>query len=151
SVQLGVKKAKTVASLSDNETRQLNRHDAEKLRFFDYVIGNRDRHNENLLVYVEHGEYRPVAVDHVLTLPEGPMASDRFRWPTGLTKDQTGALLTETKLYILSIEPRVVAKTLADAGVSRTATTHALRRLARVQGEIHRGDPSILELRPSDI
>ena len=123
---------------------QMNRADAEKLRVFDYVIGNRDRHNNNVLVYLRGSEYHPVAIDNGLSLPEGPMSPDRFSWPTGLTREQSGPLLPQTKAFIASIDIKQVAKSLARSGVSREATLHTLRRIERLKM-----DPSFLELDPN--
>jgi hypothetical protein len=118
----------------------------EKLRVFDYVIGNKDRHGKNLLVrWDEHGQAVPVAIDNGLSLPEGAVPDEHFAWPT-LLAPHSGALSAETKAFIRGIDSKGVAQVLKQSGISREATLHTLRRVERVKK-----DSTFLELQPADI
>jgi hypothetical protein len=159
SVQLVVPNGKTLFDYLKNkeEVPQLDRGTAEKIRVFDYIIGNADRHGKNLLVVTSdrgdgHKAAHPIGIDNGLSIPEGsvpyPLNYDHaeFRWPTLFVKGQTGPLKQETKDFIRNIDLDAVAKRLKGSDVSRWATIHTLRRIERVKQ-----DPSFLELRPEDI
>lgn len=146
SVQLMVSGALVSNSPQRNPALQLNRAAAEKLRAFDYVMGNRDRTAGNLFLYEKNGEYHPIAIDNGLSLPERPMYDDVFVTPLGLTKDQTGPLLGETVAFLRGIDAQKTARALHRSGVSRAAAQHALRRLEHVKTT-----PSILEFQAGDV
>jgi hypothetical protein len=154
SIQVIVSGAMEQTELAPNTRTQLNRAAAEKLRVFDYIIGNSDRKG-NLLLYEQNGEFFPVAHDNGVTLPEGPMPAKNpeFAWPMALTRTHSGRLLPETSAWIGSIDDRKVAQlaqAFAKAGLGPEATTHALRRLERVRAEFRaNGTCSFLEL-PSE-
>jgi hypothetical protein len=118
---------------------QLNRAAAEKLRVFDFIVGNRDRHGGNMMVYEENGELMPVAIDNDYTFPEGPI--DHFAWPAGITTKQTGKLLDETLAFISSIDSTAVARSLVKSKIPPVAIRRVLLRI-----ELVKKDPSFLEL-----
>jgi phosphoinositide 3-/4-kinase-like protein len=158
SIQLVVPNGKTLFDYlrTKEEIPQLDRVTAEKLRVFDYVIGNSDRHGKNLLVFKDNeggGKIvaHPIGIDNGLSIPEGsvpyPLNYDHpeFRWPTLFVKGQTGPLRQETKDFIGSIDPEAVAKRLNASDVNREAAVHTLRRIQQLKQ-----DPSFLELRNED-
>jgi hypothetical protein len=139
SVQLFAADAKVSTSMTPSATVQLNRAAAEKMRAFDYITGNADRHTGNLMVRQQGNDYLPVAIDNGLALPEG--VNTMFRWPDAWVSSHTGPLLPETTQWIKSCDPKTVAKSLGDSGIDKLAMTHVLRRLARLQK-----DPTFMEI-----
>jgi hypothetical protein len=118
---------------------QLDRPSAEKLRVFDFLIGNSDRTPRNLMVRRDGDSWLPVAIDNANSFPSGhPLY---FQWPFDQVESHTGPLLPETRAFIASIDPELVASVLLEAGIERGATMQALRRLARLKR-----DTSFLEV-----
>ncbi len=130
----------TLATRVDPKKISLDRVSAEKLRAFDYLIGNSDRSWRNLMVKKSRGVYLPVAIDNGYTLPTAVPA--RFLWPHSLLRGQVGPLTSEAKQFIAAIDPQRVARVLIEAGIERKAVVQVLRRLAHLQT-----DPSFLEIR----
>ena len=117
----------------------ISRVQAEQIRAFDYFMGNRDRHQGNLLLERDGNENKCWAIDNGLSLPKGPVTD--FRWPKDGFEDHQGPLLDSTIRFIQNISPGAAALLMADAGIEPVAITHALRRLARMKL-----DPSFLEV-----
>jgi len=123
---------------------KIDRLEGERLRVFDYLIGNGDRHAKNLLMTRDAAEtVHPVAIDHGLAFPLGVM----FRWnlPARVFGEAAGPLLPETLAFVAGIDPSAVAAVLARNGVEPFAAAFTLRRLARLQA-----DPSFLQLERND-
>jgi hypothetical protein len=119
--------------------RALVRHDAERLRVFDYLIGNSDRTVRNLMVRRRGGDHLPVAIDNGNAFPRGPIP--QFQWPTAWVLPHRGPLLVQTRRFIAGIDASAVARVLAASGIEPDAAVHALRRLVRLKR-----DPSFLEV-----
>ena len=119
--------------------RQLVRRDAERMRVFDYLIGNSDRTVRNLMVRARHRGDIPVAIDNGNAFPRG--AIPHFQWPTDWIVSHKGPLRADTLQWLREIDPIMVADVLAGAGIEREATVHVLRRLERLKR-----DPSFLEV-----
>ncbi len=117
--------------VTEPNKRRIDRESAEQLRAFDYVIGNSDRHAENLLGQVLGGRFIPIGIDHGLTLPNGPLTE--FRWPVDWVDPVPTPLMESTVAFIQSIDPARVAAILVGEGIERVAARHALRRLARLK------------------
>ena len=117
----------------------LVRRDAEKLRVFDYLIGNSDRTVRNLMVRRRDGDHAPVAIDNGNAFPRGPIP--QFQWPAVWVLPHRGPLLTQTRRFIAEIDPAAVARVLAGSGIEQDAAVHVLRRLERLKR-----DPSFLEV-----
>lgn len=123
------------------ETLQFDRDASERMRVFDYITGNSDRHQNNVLVHERDGKYMPVLIDNGLSFPLG--APDRFIQPEPAV--HRGPLLDSTVEMIKSISLGDLAKTLKEGGIEKEAAEHALLRAARLQA-----DPDILSSYKSD-
>ncbi|MEO9195413.1 MAG: hypothetical protein ABI445_17315 [Polyangia bacterium] len=122
--------------------RPLDRPAAEKLRVFDYLIGNADRSAANLMTRTMEGRYVPVGIDHGLSFPVGTTLGLRERpMPAGLVAGHVGPLLAETRDFIGAIDSHAVARTLLVSGAVDRQVAHVLRRLEHLKR-----DPSFLEI-----
>ena len=122
---------------------QLDRAAAERVRAFDFIMGNADRKAANMLVAVDQASgaprYRPVAIDHGSSLPL--TGRFEFRWPLEWIQTHHGPVLDETRAFLRAIDPATVADALSSAGIERKAVVRALYRLERLKR-----DPDFLAL-----
>jgi len=138
SLQLFVEGATGAAS-----SGALDRGSIEKLRVFDYVIGNADRTAPNVMLREQGGRAIPIGIDNGLTFPNGTTLGLRERpFPAALLDGHTGPLLAETHTFIGSISPIVVARVLLASGAEARQVAHVLRRLAHLKR-----DSSFLEIK----
>ena len=104
-----------------------------RMRVFDFIIGNTDRHNGNVL-------WRggtPVMIDHGLSLPSGPPV--RFLQP--LSHDfptPAGKLGQGLVDMIAGIDERAIATTLRSAGLDAAAIKNTLYRVRVLKREPQR-------------
>lgn len=119
--------------------RSLLRRDAEKMRVFDYLIGNSDRTVRNLMVRARDRDFVPVAIDNGNAFPRGPIP--HFQWPSDWVLPHRGPIMGQTRQWIDGIDAAEVAGVLADSGIEADAAVHVLRRLERLKR-----DPSFLEV-----
>lgn len=140
SLQLFVEHADVATALPAD--RPLDRPAAEKLRVFDYLIGNADRSAANLMTRILDGRHVPIGIDHGLSFPVGPTLGLRERpMPAGLVAGHIGPLLPETRTFIGAIDGHTVARTLLASGAVDRQVAHVLRRLEHMKR-----DPSFLEI-----
>jgi hypothetical protein len=140
SLQLMVEDAASAGDRAPGE--RLDRATAEKLRVFDFMIGNADRMASNLLVRRRRGRIFPVAIDNALTFPHGTTRGLEERpFPTKWLAEQLGPLLPSTRAFIASIDPATVARVLSASGAEPRQTAHVLRRLERIKR-----DPDLLAI-----
>jgi hypothetical protein len=122
---------------------QFERSAAERVRAFDFIMGNADRKLANMLVAVDEssGEarYTPVAIDHGSSLPL--TGRFEFRWPLEWIESHDGPVLDETRAFLRAIEPATVVEALGSAGIERQAVLRAVYRLERLKR-----DPDLLAL-----
>ena len=125
---------------------QLDRAAAERMRAFDFILGNADRKPANMLVAVDEStgaaRYEPVAIDHGSSLPL--TGRFEFRWPLEWIQSHEGPVLAETRAFLRDIDPATVAESLSSAGIERKAVERALYRLERLKR-----DPDFLALGPA--
>jgi chemotaxis protein histidine kinase CheA len=122
---------------------KFNQEDSEKIRVFDYVVGNSDRHAHNLLVGTKaDGSPHPILIDHGLSFPKGEPV--RFIQPVSsmTIKDE---LHRNTQKMIDSIDLRHVAQTLHAAGIEKEAIRHSLLRAKAIKE-----DSSIMQPQSSE-
>ncbi len=67
---------------------------SERMRVFDFVTGNSDRHDRNVLVRNVDGKTMPVLIDNGLSFPNG--TPDRFIQPTKYMHQDPRPLLAST-------------------------------------------------------
>ncbi len=112
----------------------------EKVRLFDYVIGNQDRHDGNVLF---DGD-KPVLIDHGLSWPKSEgLRSFKQPWHMNRGVLDTRDLLPETVDLIKKIDDRELARIAKAGGIERDAVKAALVRLADL-----RRDPNRLAVPP---
>jgi hypothetical protein len=113
-------------------------HEAvERMRVFDFIVGNTDRHDGNVLWQRGPKGARPVMIDHGLCFPKG--RPDRFIQPWDTTQSQRKLAKSTIKL-IQGIDGEKLAKTLLDNDIEPEAVRHTLYRLSRLQN-----NPRIVE------
>jgi hypothetical protein len=103
-----------------------DRDTSERMRVFDFVVGNTDRHQGNVLQRDRKGTSVPVMIDHGLCFPGGP--PDRFIQPWDHIAHDQGPLLAGTLEQVKNIDLQHLAKTLLDSGIEEAAVTHTLYR-----------------------
>jgi hypothetical protein len=132
SLQLYVEHA-TLAHTHPSEA-ELDRAATEKLRVFDFVIGNADRMASNLLIRRVGGRLLPVAIDNALTFPHGTTRGLRERpFPTDWLTGHDGPFLEETQAFIRAIDRVAVARLLLLSGAGDRQVAHVLRRIERLR------------------
>lgn len=110
---------------------KFNQEDSERIRVFDYVVGNSDRHAHNLLVGAKaDGSPHPILIDHGLSFPKGEPV--RFIQPVSsmTIKDE---LHPNTQKMIDNIDLHRVARTLHEAGIEKEAIKHTLLRAKAIK------------------
>lgn len=105
---------------------------SERMRVFDYVTGNSDRHAGNLLSDNSSGSPRPILIDHGLTFPKGP--PDRFIQPTDAIHESRD-LHPNTEKMIRDLDINGIAKTLHASGIEPEAIRHTLIRVKALQSD----------------
>ncbi len=113
---------------------------SERMRVFDFVTGNSDRHNGNVLVRTVDGKAMPVLIDNGLSFPMG--TPDRFIQPTRYMHQDPRPLLPTTLGQIEAIDLETLATQLHESGIERDAVEGALQRAQAIKN-----DPSMLEMR----
>lgn len=109
---------------------------SERMRVFDYITGNSDRHAGNVIVDNSSGKPRPILIDHGLSFPNGP--PDRFIQPTDAIHESRD-LHPNTENMIKSLDIHGISKTLRDSGIEPEAIRHTLIRVKALQS-----DPSLI-------
>lgn len=120
-----------------------SRQASELLRVFDYVMGQEDRHDDNLLLVGRGKSAKSVFIDHGFSLSTSRMG--QFIHPIEAFADHVGPLLPSTLDQIRGLDPAALARALRESGIEPAAARRALRRLAVV-----RARPDVLEV-PGDI
>lgn len=109
----------------------VSKKDIERMRVFDYVTGNSDRHVHNVLYQKQSdGSTRLVMIDNGLCFPNGP--PERMIQPGPLVDraDIAGkALEKSTRDMIAGIDPKEMARELLDSDIERKAVKETLMRL----------------------
>ena len=122
-VKLGPSGVGSVQAFAEGAERGLGEtgeaDEAERMRVFDYITGNGDRHNENVMNKDGH----LVMIDNGLTFPKGP--PHRFLQPDGVPHDELSA---DTVAKINAFDHKAFAKTLKESGIGREAALHAVAR-----------------------
>ena len=114
---------------------KFERADYEKFKVFDYIQGNSDRHNGNIMQRDVEGSPRPIAIDNGLGYPNG--VNTWWRLDDNISKPSAtpGEILPETREFLKSIDLDRVAKDCAAAGISPEATRNVLRRAMRAKDD----------------
>lgn len=113
------------------EDAKFTRDSAERMRVYDFVTGNSDRHDGNVLMG-EGG--KAMLIDHGLSFPSGRPA--RFIQPMpavpmhGEDLASHAGLLPSTREQIAKIDLPRLAKTLHDNGIDHEAIRQTLMRAA---------------------
>jgi hypothetical protein len=114
---------------------KLNRHAAEGLLLFDYLTGNTDRHDFNLLITptATPNEFAPVGIDNGLSFPKAPVSV--FFWPIDWLDGfvTAGSLDAGVKRAINALDPAALALDLRKAGLEEEAVKHTLYRLTQLK------------------
>lgn len=105
--------------------------DSERMRVFDYVIGNSDRHAGNVLADSSSGSPRPILIDHGLAFPKG--SPDQFIQPTEAIHESSD-LHPNTRKMIDGLDIHGIARTLHESGIEPEAVRHTLIRVKALQG-----------------
>lgn len=136
SLQLWVDEARALADFTPTRGGpQFERGAAERVRAFDFIMGNADRKAANMLVTVDESSgttrYVPVPIDHGSSLPV--TGRFEFRWPIEWIQTHDGPVLDETREFLRAIDPAAVAEALGGAGIERKAVLRAVYRLERLK------------------
>lgn len=108
-----------------------SQEDSERVRVFDFVIGNSDRHVGNILKQGRGGSMRPVLIDHGLSFPNGrPL---RFIQPTVAFHQTPGQLLERTRKQIADLDLEKLGTILKQNGIDDVAIEHTLLRARYLQ------------------
>lgn len=118
-------------SLIGSAVPAFDRDAAERMRVFDFIVGNTDRHRGNVLQVTRSGRSMPVLIDHGLCFPRG--VPDRFIQPWDNIPQSVGSLLESTLALIRNIDLDELAKTLLDSGLDERAVTFTLYRTRILQ------------------
>lgn len=117
------------------------RQASELLRVFDFVLGQEDRHDANLMLIGRGKSAAPVFIDHGFSLRTSAMG--QFLHPIDVFADHSGPILPATIAVVDRLDAAALARALREGGIEREATRRALRRLAVV-----RARPELLEVPP---
>ncbi len=105
-----------------------NPDDLARMRIYDFVIGNRDRHEDNVIW--QGG--KPVLIDHGLTFPASE--ADQFDYPESLRHlhDAIGPtpLTSERAAFVAGLDERGLVDTLLAAGLDDESIRHTVYRVA---------------------
>ncbi len=112
---------------------------AERMRVFDFVTGNSDRHDKNVLVRNVDGKQMPVLIDNGLSFPNGP--PERFIQPSEFTEQYHRPMLDTTLKQIADVDLDKLATQLKDSGIERSAVEGALQRAQALKNQ-----PRMLEV-----
>jgi len=110
------------------KAKPLHPDGAERMRVFDYVTGNSDRHSGNVLVREVDGKTMPVLIDNGLAFPTAG-SPDRFiQPPRAVAGIKPGPLLPSTVAQINAIDLEKLATKLRASGIEREAIEGVLIR-----------------------
>lgn len=112
------------------EPRKLDHETLARMRVFDFIIGNSDRHGGNVLW--RNGQ--PVLIDHGYSFPSGP--PDYFMQPTNPPSRRLTKALVDA---IAAIDETRLAGALHVAGLDVEAVRHTLYRVRALKA-----DPQVL-------
>lgn len=123
-------------SLFDGSGNEMFDRDAsERMRTFDWITGNSDRHGGNVMI-VEKGEHTlPILVDNGLAFPKGQ--PDRMITPYDHIPHEP--MSEKTISLINSIDHVKLASTLAASGIEKEAVRYSIARAVML-----RDDPQML-------
>jgi len=120
----------------------------ERMRVFDYIIGNTDRHGSNVM-HREGESPRaalPVLIDHGLCFPKN-LQGERFIQP-GRHHAQPGKVTPldpAVVKHLQGVDPHQLAQKLHESGIEPEAIRPTLERLAYLKS-----NPAALAAEPSD-
>lgn len=128
-------------AVTPNLSAPISRANAERMRMFDVVIGNSDRHEGNFLHVPRAAGRAPgiVLIDHGLSFPSGK--PEFFQQPVIFISLAPGPVLPSTLETIKKIDIGKLAETLVSSGLDEEAVLHTAMR-ARVL-QLH---PELLEV-----
>lgn len=134
-----------VADASKNPGAVFDEDGVQRMRVFDFVTGNSDRHRGNVLWRTtDAGASRPVLIDNGLAFP--PRAPDLILTPEYYGRRMPlGPLSDEIVETIAKIDERKLAKKLRAAKIEDAAIKETLYRV-----RVLKRDPQLLELRQDD-
>lgn len=118
---------------------KLDRGAAERMRVFDFVIGNTDRHDENYLIAAGNPDGKPILIDHGFAFSNG--RTERFIQPWRAIKLHRGPLRDETLAIIERMDVEGLATKLHAAGLEKDAVRRTVRRAAVLKRR-----PTLLEV-----
>lgn len=117
---------------------------AARMRMFDFVIGNTDRHRGNVLWQSIGGKAKPVLIDNGLSFPTG--RPDRFIQPLDAwAPDNVIKVKRDVVKLIDNIDEEQLARTLRKAEIEDDAireTLYRVRVLKRDPQILRRGGPN---------
>ena len=132
------------SQLTAEQVARFDRDGVVRMRVFDFVIGNTDRHDENVMWRDDGQRVTPVLIDHGYTIPTKP--------PTGLWQPEIrGIHLDDTPLSdraraaIRDANREDIATVLAESGLEMSAIQGTLYRIAMAQL-----DPDLLDVAPGE-
>jgi hypothetical protein len=112
-------------------TGPINADAMQRMRVFDFIIGNRDRHHENAMWLGG----TPVLIDHGLSFPNGP--PDRFRQPdyARMPNVPPGLLHDDLLDFIGRIDEAGLSASLHAAEIEDEAIRHTLYRVRALKAD----------------
>ena len=120
--------AEDAFKLSAGKHDVLDRTSFEKLRMFDFIVGNSDRHSGNLLLRKIGDRWHPVAIDNGLIAASRPPS--RFITAIDPSFHEFGSEALE---WLRAVDGPRIARIMAEEGMDRQSITLALRRLERLK------------------
>lgn len=112
------------APLGERYDAVFDRDASERMRVYDYITGNSDRHDMNVMVVEKEGRTLPVLIDNGLAFPNGN--PNRFIQPWDNIPHEP--LSSSTERMINKIDHVKLAVTLAESGIERKAVQYAVAR-----------------------
>jgi SPP1 gp7 family putative phage head morphogenesis protein len=110
--------------------REISLEDVQKVRVFDFVMGNSDRHGGNMLVQkTPSGRHKPILIDNGLALPNGTPSRTVFPREFIGRRGATGDLMDSVVERVRNIDMKEFAQDLFDSDIEKKAIENALYRL----------------------
>lgn len=128
------------SDLTSEQMMRIDDDSAVRMRVFDFVMGNTDRHGGNVMWVDDGAVVKPRLIDNGYTLPTSAPQDIGQPWLRGKALDDL-ALTAGARDAIASMDPAAVATRLAGTGVELTAIQGTLYRIAMIKD-----DPGILDV-----